>query len=136
MEDEQEVRAASGLDSWSALEISRLSSQVCLTVLLRDVPAVMFGVRRDSEEPTLGGVWMLAADSLLDFQWLFLRECRGWLGRAAHGCEITWNVVDCRNRLHIRWLNWMGYKMLRVIPDYGAEKRPFIEFFRREADHV
>lgn len=43
---------------------------------------------------------------------------------------ILFNCVDQRNEVHINWLRWLGFKFVRIIPEYGIQKLPFIEFVR------
>jgi hypothetical protein len=40
------------------------------------------------------------------------------------------NVIDERNRVHLRWLKWMGFTFVQRIPEYGVQHRPFLEFIK------
>ena len=40
---------------------------------------------------------------------------------------LLWNVVDKRNRVHMRLLKFLGFKFLREFP-YGPNQLTFIEF--------
>ncbi len=90
----------------------------------------MFGIVPDGDLPQgeVGIVWMLCSEAILEFRTLFARESRLWHGRLVAGCSLTWNVVDCRNTVHIRWLRWLGYSFLHRHDRYGFEQRPFFEF--------
>ena len=41
---------------------------------------------------------------------------------------VLHNVVDARNKLHIRWLKWCGFEFTHLHPAWGREKRPFLSF--------
>lgn len=96
------------------------------------VPVAIFGVAPVS--PGFGAVWMLGTHELKDIRWLFLRESRRWLSVLGDGYELLGNVVDARNHLHIRWLQWLGFSFVQLIPAFGKERRPFYEFCRVTGD--
>ncbi|WP_438027644.1 hypothetical protein [Sorangium sp. So ce233] len=60
----------------------------------------------------------------------FLRNSRAWVDKLMDGYQTLWNVVDARNEIHIRWLRWCGFTILRTIENYGVEARRFHEFAR------
>jgi hypothetical protein len=55
-----------------------------------------------------------------------------WLHRLHKLYPLLGNHVDIRNTKHTKWLKRMGFSFLRVLPEYGVERRPFIEFARLE----
>jgi hypothetical protein len=44
--------------------------------------------------------------------------------------DVLFNLVDERNTLHIRWIQWCGFTFVNRHPALGAEQRPFLEFVR------
>lgn len=96
-----------------------------MTVRLQAEPIAMFGCVLYSIPVRYGGVWLLGSDGVNTIRWKFLRESRKWLDVITQGCQVSGNVVDSRNELHVKWIRWLGYKFLRRLRLGGAE---FLEF--------
>jgi hypothetical protein len=80
-----------------------------------------------------GDVWLLGTDALATrpLAGQFLRQSRFWLTALHEGCApILHNVIDARNTLHIRWLQWLGFTFIKRHEVFGVEGRPFLEFMR------
>lgn len=129
-EDVEEVKAASGLSPREALLWSLLHAKPCMTICLADhTPAAMWGVTPVDE--MMGKIWLLGTDDLVkDYpvrRW-FLRESRDQIDGLLSFYPVLGNCVDARNKVHIRWLQWMGFTFIAEHPNYGTEGRPFLEF--------
>lgn len=123
-------------------EIAARSGEAPVEVLRRGVGAgkcyaieshsgdvvALFGVS-PSHEPKLGIVWLLGSEELVRHKTTFLRHSREWLARLAEGYALLGNLVDERNTVHVRWLQWLGFRFLRRIP-LGRNGETFIEFVR------
>jgi hypothetical protein len=59
-----------------------------------------------------------------------LRECNHWIRKVTEGYDVVYNNIDKRNTLHIKWLKWLEFSFIKEMPQYGHEKRPFLEFVR------
>lgn len=90
--------------------------------------AGMFGVvpQRDGS----GVVWMLGSDEITKppLSRQFIRECCTFVKVLESGYTELHNVIDARNWVHRRWLEWLGFEFINRIPEYGVERRPFLEF--------
>ncbi len=129
-EDISEVYAGSGDTPQRALTKGYLHSTECFTLVSPEgLRLGMFGYLKSRTEPC-GAVWMLASTHLLDHKWSFLRQSRQWVDYMQDRCSLLFNCVDERNKIHIEWLQWLGFKFVRIIPEYGHQKLPFIEFVR------
>ncbi|HUT91741.1 MAG TPA: phage protein Gp13 family protein [Thermoguttaceae bacterium] len=133
--DRDEIRANSGKLPIDALVAGIQWSDPCLSVVYHNDVLAMFGVVPTGTEK-VGAVWMLASN-LLEPNRLprraairFLRRSIPWVDWLNEQWPLLWNVVDARNTLHIQWLEWSGFKLLRTVEQYGFERRPFIEFSR------
>ena len=132
--DLEEIRATVGASAPpSLILLGCLSASRIRLTLTGDSGEVLalLGVS-DTEEPDVGGVWLLASDALTDPRYVkkFLRGSRQVVEQLNAAYPLLWNYVDERNKAHIRWLRWLGFVFLRRIPEHGAERRPFIEFAR------
>lgn len=92
-------------------------------------PCGLFGVR-DSGHPQSAVVWMLGTDDLTNNGRTFLRHSRYWLDELHRNYRLLFNVIDARNSVHQRWLDWMGFDIVQEIEKYGIERRKFLLFRR------
>lgn len=130
-DDRREVEAATGLDPLAALRLSAEHSGILCTICTHDhVPAGVFGVVPTDD--LTGVVWLLGSDVLTQppLRRRFLVEGKDYFNRLHQFRPLLWNFVDERNTLHIRWLKWVGCTFINRHPEYGFEKRPFLEFVR------
>ena len=131
-EDVDEVRASSGDCPMTAMTKGFAASYPPLTVVKNHtIPVAMFG----SVPDYTGGVskcviWLLGTDEIWDIRFQFLRESAMWVDAISRDYEFAYNLIDKRNKLHIRWLKWLGFKFVREIPNHGHEGLPFLEFAR------
>ena len=74
-----------------------------------------------------GEIWMLCTPAIHDYPITFAREAKRFIeGRTE---PLLWNVVDCRNTVHLKLLKFLGFKFLRKIK-FGPNQLSFIEFCR------
>ena len=106
-------------------------SDPCYTVFIRKTskPCAVFGTR-DSGYTNSGVVWLLGTDDLFSIGFTFLRKSNEWVNELHTHYRLLYNVIDARNKVHIRWLKWLGFDFIKDIPKYGIERRKF-RLFRR-----
>ena len=127
-EDKQEILAGSGLIPYYALLNGFQNSVIVFTILNpKNKPIGIFGV--DDVGNGVGGIWLLATKDLATIKIAFLKQCREVVKVLNTKYKILWNYVDCRNKVHIKWLKWCGFKFLRKT-NYGVLQKPFYEFIR------
>ncbi len=133
--DLAELAANTGNHPKIVLLEGHLKSHPCLSVVYEGRTIAMFGVV-PTTTPNIGAVWLLASKAMepdrlpMAAKLRFLRASRRWVDWLNEQYPVLWNVVDARNTLHIDWLKWCGFELLRTIDNYGKQKRPFIEFAR------
>ena len=74
-----------------------------------------------------GIIWMLCTDAIHEYPLTFAREAKRWVESRPE--PLLWNVVDKRNKVHLKLLKFLGFKFLREYP-FGPNNLPFIEFCR------
>lgn len=128
--DINEVRASGGEDPLTALRRGLAHSQVCKVGLSPSSgnPGFIWGVVPMSL--MTGGVWAVGTDDLDKHKMTFLRRCSEPLQELQSLYPVLYNFVDARNSLHITWLKWMGFRIIKEHPRWGYEQRPFYEFVR------
>ena len=129
--DKDEVLAVCNMEPKVALLQSYALSTECYTAYRADTkqPLAMFGYVR-MQPKVSATIWMLGSDELLEFRSEFLRKSKEWTADFQAKNPLLYNLVDLRNKVHIRWLQWLGFKFIRVVPEYGPYNLPFVEFCR------
>lgn len=130
-EDEAEVKAMTGGTTLDALTHGVLASDLPISIVDEDGQILgMFGAVTALNRPKIGTVWMLASPDILKYRRRFARESKQWIEALQEHYDILFNVVDERNTVHLRWLQWCGFTFIQRHPEFGIENRPFIEFVR------
>lgn len=125
--DIAEIAAASRLEPEAAL-LRGIAVGPAEVAEDQDGPFMIFGVA-PSPLPWIGHPWMLATPRLLTYRRRFLRESIAKVEELQQPYDVLTNLVDERNRLHIRWIDWCGFKFIRRIP-VGPFQIPFLQFVR------
>ena len=74
-----------------------------------------------------GGIWMLCTPVIYENPSLFARQAKKFVNSREE--KLLWNIVDKRNKVHLRLLKFLGFKFLREVI-YGPNQLSFIEFCR------
>ena len=83
--------------------------------------AGMAGVGKD------GIIWMVCTPAIHEYPVTFAREAKRFVESRTE--PLLWNIVDERNRVHLKLLRFLGFKFLRKI-FHGPNQLSFIEFCR------
>lgn len=133
--DKDEIKASVGEDPRDILKKSIEISRERYTVkdLENEEPLACFGVAPYGKD--MGLVWFLGSNEIVRKNRIsFLRNSEFWVQKLFKDYRILFNVVDARNKLHIRWLKWLGFEFIADIPEFGVEKRLFRQFVRCKDD--
>jgi hypothetical protein len=115
--DRTEVMAL-GSDPESALYLSWDSSPQRYAIVKSDGTCIgIFGVgpahhMSENLGMSVGCVWMLGSSDLKHVRYSFLRQCREWVEALERNYDVLWNWADARNALHLKWLEWLGFKII------------------------
>ena len=74
-----------------------------------------------------GAICMLCTPEIERYPITFAREAKRYVDSREE--PLLWNIVDCRNTVHLKLLKFLGFKFLRKF-NYGPNNLPFIEFCR------
>ena len=120
-DDLREVVEGHGLDPMAELlRVARIGSAVYFTVP-DGKTAGLAGVGDD------GAIWMLCTPEIERYPITFAREAKRYVDSRQE--RLLWNIVDCRNTVHLKLLKFLGFTFLRKF-EYGPNNLPFIEFCR------
>ena len=119
--DYKEVTEGHGADPFQYLLLEAAKAQCVYFSGPCGRTAGMAGVETD------GRIWMLCTNVILDTPIKFAREAKRYVDSREE--KLLWNVVDKRNKVHLKLLKFLGFKFLREL-NYGPNQLPFIEFCR------
>jgi hypothetical protein len=74
-----------------------------------------------------GVIWMLCTPDVQRYPITFAREAKRYVDSREE--PLLWNIVDCRNTVHLKLLKFLGFKFLRKLR-HGPYNLEFIEFCR------
>jgi hypothetical protein len=132
--DREEVEALTGRDPREVLVESVERSAMAWAGLADGQLVCLFGVVPLSLVGITGVPWLLGSDAVCSYSRQFLRRNKAFVGEMLREYPRLVNVVDARNDVSIRWLQWLGFKMGKPQP-MGARGLPFIPF-GMEAENV
>jgi len=120
-DDLREVTEGHGLDPSILLpKVAQEGSAVYFTVPDGET-AGLAGVEDD------GAIWMLCTPAIHRYPITFAREAKRYVDSRDE--PLLWNIVDCRNTVHLKLLKFLGFKFLRKFK-HGPNNLHFIEFCR------
>ena len=79
-----------------------------------------------------GAIWMLCTQAIEDFPHTFAREAKRFIDSREE--PLLWNIVDKRNTVHLKLLQFLGFKFLREVI-HGPNQLTFIEFCRVRSNY-
>lgn len=125
--DRFEIEALTGEEPETAL-LQGLSGDVCLTGLVDDEPILMTGVAAGDLDRSFGYVWLLGSDRIENHSIQFLREGPRYLEAMLDLYPALTNIIHKDNKVHLRWLKWMGFHFLDGTP--AGAPPDFLQFVR------
>jgi hypothetical protein len=127
--DRAELVDISGLEPGDTLKRGVLMGSPALT--LRTHSGDMIGILTVVPFGATGGIISMSGTPLIEQTKVpFLRGSLDVLRHLDARFETLFNVCDARNEVHVRWLRWMGFSLIRKINHYGANQVPVYEFAR------
>ena len=128
-EDADEIRALTGLDPLEGFLCAHASSDEDYAAELSPSGDIIgFWGAKDLKVTRSASVWLICSPRVKEHPIIFQRLVRGTLKDLSMKYGLLLGVGDERNQHHLRWVNSLGFKITRTLPEYGAERRTFYEF--------
>ena len=131
-EDVAEVKAQTGACPKGGLLYAYFMSKPCLTVVSRHGHLMAMG-GVVPEGKNMGRIWLLGCQSMvddsIDRRW-FLRKSKEKLAEMQSLYPLLFNMVDARNEVHVKWIDWLGFTFIKKHLNWGPERQMFYEFVR------
>jgi len=129
-EDREEVLIASGQAPLPGLLHSVRHFPKSTWAVADPSLCAMFGVSPYDPDPTIGVPWLLATPQLLQHKRQLFVESPRYVEELGRGYRLLANFVYERNKKHMRWLEWAGFKLTQRFEEYGVGKKPFWLFVK------
>ena len=124
-EDKREVETL-GHTPEQSLALGFGHSRICRSIINhRGIVVGVYGVVPLSD--ITGQVWMLGSEGLVKIKTTFLRQSRSVVEGLNEIFPHLCNFIDSRNDVHLRWINWCGFK---IIGEKMINNVKFYEFCR------
>ena len=120
-DDYREVVEGHGYDPLEHLLLVASDSRSVYFTVPNGEVAGLAGVALD------GQIWMLCTPAIHRYPVTFARESKRFV--EARREKLLYNIVDYRNKVHLKLLKFLGFKFLRKL-QYGPNNLNFIEFCR------
>ena len=120
-DDYREVKEGHGHDPMVVIPLACLNKNSVYFTVPDGRLAGVAGVHEN------GQIWMLCTPAIHDYPITFAREARRYVENREE--ELLWNIVDERNKAHLKLLRFLGFKFLRRLL-HGPNNLSFIEFCR------
>ena len=128
--DIDELHYFNGNSAEDELMLSFRNAKLCFTLKdLSGTPAAMFGVGW-TPNPRVGRMWLLSTEFIYSVGRPFLMQCPFYVGLCMHGHDALFNFVFDENLDTIKWIEWLGFKPTRKMPETGPQKKPFTEYVK------
>jgi hypothetical protein len=133
--DRREIIASTGQHPLVTLMTSQALGN-CYVAEHDGVPVAIFGMPIVTRLPRVGVPWLLGTDDLDKVRMAFGRESLEVVETWKEEVDEMVNYVDSRNRISVKWLQWLGFVVEEAVP-HGPYGVPFHKFtWTRGADYV
>ena len=120
-DDYREVTEGHGINPKAFLPMVAQGSSTVYFTVPDGKTAGLAGVGND------GSIWMLCTPEIERYPITFAREAKRYVDSREE--PLLWNIVDCRNTVHLKLLKFLGFKFLRKVRN-GPYNLEFIDFCR------
>ena len=117
--DKDELKALTGFSPEIGVSYSIAFSQRGAAAFYENdkIPAAIFGISDNL-------IWLVGTDEITKHPVTFFRATQKYFHDLIRGHDFLYNYVDARNKLHLRWLKWLGFT-IEEAQNLGVENRPF-----------
>ena len=109
------------------LSLAIEKSLLCYSIYHRGKPIGMFGL--SPSEIDFGIPWLLCSNKLPRVALSFLKQCPEYVNQIHEHYKTLTNYVHCENVVAIKWLKYLGFKMLFKVK-YGRNNEMYYQFMR------
>jgi len=130
--DKNEVMASDGELPVPAVLRAYNRSDKCLSLIIDDEAACVFGVAPLSLLGSVGSPWMLGTDLITKNPLTFLRKSQNVVLDMQKSYATLINYIDSRNEFSLAWAKWVGFDVSEDTELRGPFNMPFHRFELRK----
>lgn len=127
--DLREIRAVGEVSPEGALMAGLRSPGPCYVAVDEEAPVLIFGTH-PGPYAGLGFIWMMATDAIQKHGIQVIRQTRETIASLGRGYSLLANAVHVENTLHVRWIKWAGFTILREFTYNGNHFYEFAKITR------
>ncbi|MCK5604942.1 hypothetical protein KAR91_23835 [Candidatus Pacearchaeota archaeon] len=125
--DYKEVYFASGMDPYAVMLKSWRSSSARWAIIVNGRVECVCGITTPEDLGDVGVPWLLGTNEVTKDILLFVRKTRECIRQMLNIKSQLANFVDKENTESVKWLKWMGFKILEPVP-FGPFDKMFHPF--------
>tara|TARA_X000001382_G_scaffold10860_1_gene7431 strand:- start:544 stop:1005 length:462 start_codon:yes stop_codon:yes gene_type:complete len=111
--DENEIVAKTGTtDIQKTLLTGFAMTNYCRSFFVDGKIAGVYGVVSSLDDKNIGSPFLLCTPKIKKIKIKFLRECKNRVEEMSDKFPVLFNYIDSRNKLHLTWLKWCGFKII------------------------
>lgn len=129
-EDRDEIIAAVGIPPLLALPpyVAEGREVWCAGLVEDGIPEVLWGFDPIAYVDRAAVCWLVSTPRIYEHPQVFAPATKIGFEEAHQRFDLLTNFIDARNTRHIKWLQWLGFTLIRRVDKFGAQSLPFIEF--------
>jgi len=123
-DDVREIWCSGGWNPLEGLQYS-LDHSEAYTALIpgSNIPAAMFGIGKASILDNRRSIWLLGTDQVQHYKKRLVQQSGDYINLLGAGCTV-YNYVLSSNELSLKWLHWLGFRIMRPKP-WGLFQKDF-----------
>ncbi len=112
-EDEREIKDKTGTTNVQKTLLKGFTmTNYCKSIFVDDKIAGIYGVVASLDDKNMGSPFLLCTPEIKKIKIRFIRECRDRVKDMQDKFPVLFNYIDSRNKLHLTWLKWCGFKLI------------------------
>lgn len=111
--DEDEIKAKTGTTNVQKTLLKGFAmTSYCRSFFVDGKIAGVYGVVASLDDKKIGSPFLLCTPKIKKLKIKFLRECKNRVEEMSDKFPVLFNYIDSRNKLHLTWLKWCGFKII------------------------
>jgi len=111
--DEDEIKAKTGTTNVQKTLLKGFAmTNYCRSFFVDGKIAGVYGVVASLDDNNIGSPFLLCTPKIKKLKIKFLRECKNRVEEMSDKFPVLFNYIDSRNKLHLTWLKWCGFKII------------------------
>lgn len=112
-EDEHKTKAKTGTTNIQKTLLKGFAmTNYCRSFFIDGKIAGIYGIVGSLDDKNIGSPFLLCTPKIKKLKIKFLRECKNRVEEMLDKFPVLFNYIDSRNKLHLTWLKWCGFKII------------------------